>query len=93
MSSAYNNYLATVTFRPYLQPMPGLGTSARTGPAVILGGPRAGAGSAGRIYDYMKSTNQLDKILYSPQMIALREKNKLWFASGNGLKYGFNYYI
>lgn len=91
--SSYTNYLASVTFRPYLQPMPGLGTSARTGPAVILGGPRAGAGSAVRIYDYMKSTNQLDKILYSPQMTALRAKNKLWWPSANGNSYGFRFAV
>jgi hypothetical protein len=91
MSSAYNNYLASVTYRPYLQPMPGLGTGARTGLAVVLGGPRAGAGSSGRIYDFMKSTGQLNQILYSPQMNALRTKNKLWFASANGNNYGFNF--
>lgn len=91
--SSNTNYLATVTFRPYLQPMPGLGTSARTGLAVMLGGPRAGAGSAGRIYDFMKSTNQLDKIMYSPQMNALRAKNKLWFASANGNTYGLRFSI
>jgi hypothetical protein len=39
-------------YRPYLQPMPGLGQPSRTTGAVILGGPRAGAGSAGRIYNF-----------------------------------------
>jgi hypothetical protein len=91
--SFYSNYLASTSFRPYLQPMPGLGTSARTAQAVVLGGPRAGAGSAGRIYSYMKGTGQINKILYSPQMNALRERNQAWYASANGNLYGLRYGI
>jgi hypothetical protein len=88
---SYSNYLATVTFRPYLQPMPGLGSGARITQSVIVGGPRAGAGSSARVYDYLRTTGQLDKILYSPKMNALREKYQLWWASANGNNYGLRY--
>ena len=74
MSSAYTNYLATTTFRPYLQPTPGLGTSARTAGAIILGGPRAGAGSAGRVYNFLKGTGQIEKILYSNEFQNINQK-------------------
>ena len=54
MSGAYSDYLATTTFRPRsFGSVTGLGTSARTTGAIILGGPRAGAGSAFRIYNYL----------------------------------------
>ena len=56
MSGTYNNYLASVTFRTTsFGNVSGLGTSARTAGAIILGGPRAGAGSAYRIYNYLSS--------------------------------------
>ena len=38
--------------RPYLQPMSGLGQQGRTYSAILCGGPRAGAGSAIRIYNF-----------------------------------------
>ena len=50
-------------YYPYLQPMPGLGTSNRTAGAVILGGPRAGAGSSTRIYNYLSKYATLAQIL------------------------------
>ena len=39
-------------YRPYLQPMSGLGQQSRNTGAVFLGGPRAGAGSSLRIYNF-----------------------------------------
>jgi hypothetical protein len=54
MSGAYNNYLANTTFKTTsFGNVTGLGTSARTTGAILLGGPRAGAGSAFRIYNYL----------------------------------------
>jgi len=88
MSSAYTNYLATTTFRPYLQPTPGLGTSARTAGAIILGGPRAGAGSAGRIYNFLKGTGELNKILYSGEFQNIRYRFQIFNAST-----GYNRYL
>lgn len=38
-------------YRPYLQPITGLGQG-RTLGSIIYGGPRAGAGSAVRIYNF-----------------------------------------
>jgi hypothetical protein len=56
MSSAYKNYLATTSFKATsFGNVSGLGTSARTTAAVLLGGPRAGAGSAFRIYNYLSN--------------------------------------
>ena len=81
--SEYYNYLASTTFSPYLQPMPGLGTSGRTLEAIILGGPRAGAGSASRIYNFAKATGGIEKIIYSAKFQALRDRYKLYGASGN----------
>ena len=40
----------------YLQAMPGLGQQSRTFGAIALGGSRAGAGSAVRIYNFYQST-------------------------------------
>jgi len=42
-------------YRPYLQPMSGLGQSGRTLSSVICGGPRAGAGSMIRVYNFYRS--------------------------------------
>ena len=92
MSSAYTNYLASTTFRPYLQPTPGLGTSARTAGAIILGGPRAGAGSASRIYDFLKATGQINKILYSNEFQNIRNRFKIFNAS-SPTPSGGRYYI
>ena len=39
-------------YRPYLQPTSGLGQQGRTLSSIIYGGPRAGAGSAVRIYNF-----------------------------------------
>jgi hypothetical protein len=58
MSSSYANYLATTTFKANsFGSVSGLGTSARTTASVLLGGPRAGAGSAYRIYSYAVNNN------------------------------------
>jgi len=56
---SYNSGYSSGFYRPYLQQMPGLGSYNRDGMAVILGGPRAGAGSAVRIYNYLNNRNQL----------------------------------
>lgn len=61
MRGSYNNYLANTTFRTTsFGNVTGLGTSARTAGAIILGGPRAGAGSAYRIYAYLSNKGIAD---------------------------------
>ena len=84
-------YLPSRDFSTYLQPMPSLGTSGRTSVAVLIGSSRAGAGSSGRIYDYLKSTNQLESITNSPQFKAIQQRSQLALASLGGNKY--RYYI
>jgi hypothetical protein len=64
MATVYYNYIPTQQYRPYLQPTSGLGSYARTGDALILGGPRAGAGSASRIYNFLNATNKLYPSIY-----------------------------
>ena len=90
--SEYSSYLASTTFAPYLQPMPGLGTSGRTLEAIILGGPRAGAGSASRIYNFAKATGGIDKIIYSPKFQALRDRYKLYGKSGHKTNLSIRYF-
>jgi hypothetical protein len=41
-----------------LTPMYGLGSSGRTGAAILIGSPRTRIGSQGRIYAYMKTIGQ-----------------------------------
>jgi hypothetical protein len=84
-------YLPSRDFSPYLQPMPSLGTSGRTTVAVLIGSSRAGAGSSGRIYDWLKSTGQLENTVNSPQFKAIKQRSQLALASLGGNKY--RYYI
>jgi hypothetical protein len=42
-------------YRPYLQPLSGLGQQGRTYLSIIYGGPRANSGSAIRVYNYYRS--------------------------------------
>ena len=51
--------------RPYLTPTYGLGSSSRTGAAVLISSPRTKIGSQGRIYSYYKKIGQ------GPQYLAL----------------------
>ena len=44
--------------RPYLTPTYGLGSSSRTGPAILISSPRTKIGSQGRIYSYEKKNGQ-----------------------------------
>lgn len=44
--------------RPYLTPTYGLGSSSRTGAAVLISSPRNKIGSQGRIYAFEKSRGQ-----------------------------------
>ncbi len=81
MPGSYSNFLATTSYRPYLQPTPGLGSSARTGLAVWLGGPRAGAGSAVRVYNYLSTTGQIYKVYNNPNYIEFQKRYKQWQAS------------
>jgi len=56
----YANYLANTTFRSgggSFGNVTGLGSTARTAAAVLLGGPRAGAGSAYRVYTFLQNHN------------------------------------
>jgi hypothetical protein len=62
VSAKFTSYYA-INNSPYLQPMSGLGSYNRTAGAVILGGPRAGAGSAVRIYNYLTNIGQLNASL------------------------------
>ena len=78
MSNFYPNYLATTSYRPYLQPTPGLGSAARYGIAIWVGGPRAGAGSASRIYNFYSATGQLNAALNSPQAQSIRARGIEW---------------
>jgi hypothetical protein len=41
--------------RPYLNPMPGLGSYGRTAAAILVGGSRSSIASQGRIYAFEKS--------------------------------------
>jgi len=43
---------------PVLTPTPGLGSGARTGASVLIGGPRSKFGNQGRIYAWMKNHGQ-----------------------------------
>jgi hypothetical protein len=43
---------------PVLTPTYGLGSSGRTGPAILIGSPRNKIGSQGRIYAYRRSRGQ-----------------------------------
>jgi hypothetical protein len=76
MSSSYSNYLANTTFKATsFGSVSGLGTSARTTAAVLLGGPRAGAGSAFRIYSYLVNHDQKTLALYKSKIQAIVQKN------------------
>jgi hypothetical protein len=76
MSSSYPNYLATTTFKANsFGSVSGLGTSARTTAAVLLGGPRAGAGSAFRIYNYLVNNDPRTLALYKSKIQAIYQKN------------------
>ena len=76
MSSSYSNYLANTTFKANsFGSVSGLGTSARTTAAVLLGGPRAGAGSAFRIYNYLVNNDPRTLALYKSKIQAIYQKN------------------
>jgi hypothetical protein len=76
MSGAYSNYLATTTFKARsFGTVTGLGTSARTAGSVMLGGPRAGAGSAFRIYNYLVNYDPKLLNLYKSKILALGKAN------------------
>jgi hypothetical protein len=76
MSAAYKNYLATTTFKARsFGTVTGLGTSARTAGSVMLGGPRAGAGSAFRIYNYLVNYDPKLLNLYKSKILALGKAN------------------
>ena len=70
--------LALTNYRPYLQPMSGLGQQGRTLGAIIYGGPRAGAGSAVRIYNFYHNLPEP----FQSRFLANLRKNAL-IVSGN----------
>uniref|UniRef100_A0A6C0JFE0 Uncharacterized protein n=1 Tax=viral metagenome TaxID=1070528 RepID=A0A6C0JFE0_9ZZZZ len=71
MQGSYNDYLASGAFRTTsFGNVTGLGTSARTAGAIILGGPRAGAGSSYRIYAYLTHKGIADIALSNIGQIA-----------------------
>jgi hypothetical protein len=89
MSNSYYNALATTSYRPYLQPTPGLGSYNRNGLAIILGGPRAGAGSGSRIYNYLQNTNKLGPTLSKLKQLI---KAKQWQLSNTYRNYVMSFY-
>lgn len=75
---AYANYLATTTFRSggsSFGNVSGLGTTARTAAAVLLGGPRAGAGSAYRVYTFLQNNNPRVLQAYLARAKAIAQRN------------------
>jgi len=84
MSSAYTNYLANTTFKTTsFGNVSGLGTSARTTGAILLGGPRAGAGSAFRIYTYLVNYDLKALELYKSKIKAIAQANAYFFNNYN----------
>jgi len=76
MSPSYSNYLANTTFKTTsFGSVSGLGTSARTTAAVLLGGPRAGAGSAFRIYSYLVNHDPKALATYRSKLQAIYKAN------------------
>jgi hypothetical protein len=67
-------------YRPYLQPMTGLGQGERTLSSMIFGGPRGGAGSAIRIYNFYRSLPEP----YRTNYLINVKKNATTFTSGSG---------
>ena len=91
MPGSYNNYLANTTFRTTsFGNVTGLGTSARTAGAIILGGPRAGAGSAYRIYNYLsvRDPNFLNVVKGNYQKFA-QANNYLSLSNSRNYTFGF----
>jgi hypothetical protein len=71
---------STGIYRPYLQPMTGLGQQGRTLSSIIYGGPRAGAGSAIRIYNFYRG---LPDPIKSNFLLNLK-KNAIVLGKGTG---------
>jgi hypothetical protein len=69
-------YISPGLYRPYLQPTPGLGQAGRTTGSVMLGGPRAGAGSSVRIYNFY---NGLPANLRDPWLASVRNNAQKLF--------------
>ena len=84
MSSEYNNYLANTTFKTTsFGNVTGLGTSARTTGAILLGGPRAGAGSAFRVYNYLVNYDPKTLALYKSKFQAIAQANAYFINNYN----------
>lgn len=84
MSSAYKNYLATTTFKATsFGNVSGLGTTARTAGAILLGGPRAGAGSAFRIYNYLTQRDPKALASYKSKISAIAKANAYFINNFN----------
>jgi len=84
MSSAYKNYLATTTFKATsFGSVSGLGTTGRTAAAILLGGPRAGAGSAYRIYNYLTQNDPKALVLYKSKIAAIAQANAYFINNFN----------
>ena len=84
MSSAYKNYLATTTFKATsFGSVSGLGTTGRTAAAILLGGPRAGAGSAFRIYNYLRQRDPKALALYKSKIAAIAQANAYFINNFN----------
>ena len=71
--------LSSGLYRPYLQPMTGLGQG-RTLGTIIYGGPRAGAGSAVRIYNFYSNMPEPYKSIFLSNL----KKNATVLGKGTG---------
>jgi hypothetical protein len=87
VSAKFTSYYA-INNSPYLQPMSGLGSYNRTAGAVILGGPRAGAGSAVRLYNYLTNIGALNSNLANLQKIL---RAQYYNASQNSRNYSLGW--
>jgi hypothetical protein len=81
-----SKYVSPGLYRPYLQPTSGLGQAGRTTGAIILGGPRAGAGSSVRIYNFY---NGLPAKIKDPWMASVRANAQKLFTNNVPSKYSF----
>jgi hypothetical protein len=65
-------------YRPYLQPIPNLGTSGRSSVSVILGSSR-NAGASIRIFNFLKLTNELENVINSQRFKTICKRSKMIF--------------
>jgi hypothetical protein len=91
MSTAYKNYLANTTFKTHsFGSVSGLGTSKRNASSILLGGPRAGAGSAYRVYTYLVNHDTKTLNLYLSKIKAIARANAYFInINSRNIAFGF----